>query len=340
LRILATSREALALTGESVWQVPPLAMPEPSEVLPSLKVLRQYEAVSLFIERARAGHPSFAFSAENARPIVKICHHLDGIPLAIELAAARVRVLSAEQVAERLSDRFKLLTGGNRAAEPRQQTLRAALDWSHDLLSEKEKILLRRLAIFEGGWTLEAAEAICAGEGVEKHDVLASLARLVEKSFVIARVQGQRARYDFLKTIRQYSLEKLQEAGELRPIRLLHLDYFLHLAEEAEPQMVRSEQKTWLDRLEAEHGNLREALAWCQSEKTEIEKGMRLVGALWWFWWIHGYFSEGRSYLESLLMMENTKEHKRSRAKALTGRAVLPICRVIIKWRVASIEKA
>ncbi|HET8678584.1 MAG TPA: adenylate/guanylate cyclase domain-containing protein, partial [bacterium] len=215
LRILATSRESLAIAGEMTWRVPSLSVPDPAR-LPSLERLTQYEAVRLFIERATAARPDFAVTQRNAPALAQICHQLDGIPLAIELAAARVKVLPVNQIAERLNDLFRLLTGGGRTALPHHQTLEAAMDWSYDLLSEPERVLLGRLSVFAGGWTLEAAEAVCAGDAVPSATFLDLLAQLVDKSLVMARVHDEPSvdgRYWLQEPVRQYATRKLQESG-------------------------------------------------------------------------------------------------------------------------------
>jgi non-specific serine/threonine protein kinase len=261
LRVLATSREPLGSAGETIWRVPSLTLPPLSAAdAPLLEPLTRYEAVRLFVERARAAVPAFAPSAENAPALVEICRRLDGIPLAIELAAARVRVFSAAQIAARLDDRFRLLTAGPRTALPRQQTLRATVDWSYDLLAEPERALLRRLSVFAGGWTFEAAEAVAAGDGIQTHAVLDLMAQLVDKSLVIAEEQRGAVRYRLLETIRAYARDRLLEAGEAERTRDRHLAYFLGLAEEAEPRLRGAEERVTLDRLEAEHANLQAAL--------------------------------------------------------------------------------
>jgi predicted ATPase len=252
LRVLATSREALGVSGATTYRVPSLRLPDPQHV-PDLPRLPQYEAVRLFMDRALAVQPSFQVTNVNAPALVELCVRLDGIPLAIELAAARVRVLSLEQIAARLDDRFRLLTGGSRTALPRQQTLRALIDWSYDLLTSGERRLLGRLAVFAGGWTLEAAEAVCAGAGVDEPEVLDLLTRLVDKSVVLyeepsAGGASDGARYRLLETLRQYAGEKLRAAGDpeaTEPARR-RLGYFLALAERAEPELKGARQLAWL----------------------------------------------------------------------------------------------
>ena len=341
LSILVTSRESLGLAGETVWPVPPLSMPEAlSQLQP--EILKQYEAVSLFVERARASQPGFRLTPETALSVAQVCQQLEGIPLAIELAAARAKVLSVEQIAARLDDRFRLLTGGSRVVLPRQQTLQATMDWSFQLLSEPERIVLRRLSVFVGGFTLEAAEDVCAdeaptlpsparaGEGsrtaaplscpsggevaagrsggqtrglnplsIEAHAVLDLLTQLVEKSLVIVQ-PGAQARYRLLETVRQYSSGKLQQSGEESLLRERHLDWFLTLAEQAEPELQGPKQAERLKQLAMDYDNLRAALRWSLAAVGR-EAGLRLAGALWPFWFVRGYWSEGRQWLERAL---------------------------------------
>jgi non-specific serine/threonine protein kinase len=238
---------------------------------------------------------------DNAPFIAQICYRLDGIPLAIELAAARIRMLSIEQISARLDDRFRLLTGGARTALPRQQTLRALIDWSYDLLSENERLLLRRLSVFAGGWTLEAAEQVCSAAGIEVYDVLDLLSQLVNKSLVIVIEQSQSSdtRYRMLETIRQYAREKLLEAGDIEIIRQHHLAYFVKLAEQAEPELYRSDQVRWLNRLDDELDNLRMALEWTFA--GDVESGLRIAVIPWRFWQARGYLVEIGEWLAQAL---------------------------------------
>jgi predicted ATPase/class 3 adenylate cyclase len=299
LRILATSREALGVTGETTWRVPSLSHPDPQN-LPPLDRFVQYEAVRLFIDRAVAREPQFAVTRSNAPAVAQVCHRLDGIPLAIELAAARVKVLTVEQIAARLHDRFLVLTGGSRTALPRHQTLRAAMDWSYDLLSDRERTMLRRLSVFSGGWTLEASEAVCSG-GVEAADIVDMLMQLVDKSLVVAETLGTEARYRMLETVREYGRDRLQEAEEADDAKRRHRDWYLALAEQAAPELWGPQQAQWLERLETEHDNLRAALGWSNVEKDGAEAGLRLTGALHIFWIRRGHWSEGRAWLNSAL---------------------------------------
>jgi non-specific serine/threonine protein kinase len=239
---------------------------------------------------------------DNAPHIAQICHRLDGIPLAIELAAARVKVLSVEQISKRLDDRFRLLTGGARTALPRQQTLRALIDWSYDLLTENERLLLTRLSVFAGGWTLEAAEEVCIGQNVIlSYDILDLLTQLVNKSLVVVieHSQSGETRYRMLETIRQYAREKLLEAGGSEVIRDKHLAYFVNLAEQAEPELIRSNQVFWLNRLDDELDNLRIALEWAL--ERNVEAGLRIATVLWQFWQSRGYLAELGNWLGQLL---------------------------------------
>jgi len=319
LRVLATSREPLGVAGEIVWRVPSLSLPEPRR-MPPVEHLMQYEAVRLFIDRAMAVRHGFTLTSHNASAIAEVCRRLDGIPLAIELAAARMQALSAAQIAERLDERFSLLTGGGRIAPPRQQTLRGTLDWSYDLLGHKEQALLRRLSVFADGWTLEAAEAICAGDGVGTQEILDLLTQLVFKSLVLMHAQDGRHWYRLLETVREFGRDRLGESSEMAATRRRYVDWYLHLAEQAESKLIGPDQSVWLDRLEMEHGNLRTALE--LSKMEEGESGVRLASALWQFWYVRGYFSEGRGWLEDTLSRSRDASAA-VRAKALAGAGFL-----------------
>ncbi|MGH2372158.1 MAG: tetratricopeptide repeat protein [bacterium] len=300
LQILATSREPLRIAGETNWRVPSLSLPDLMR-LPALKDLAEYEAVRLFIDRAGAALPSFRLTDQNAPAVADVCDRLEGIPLAIELAATRVKTLPVDQIAARLDDQFRLLTGGSRTAMPRQQTLQAAMDWSYVLLSEKEKTLLRRLSAFSGGWTLDAAEAVCGGEGIDDADVLDLLSQLVDRSLVVVHERDGTARYRLLETVRQYAHGKLAESGEDAKVQRRHRNWFLTLAERTEPELIGPAQVVGLERLEADHDNLRTALASTQTEKDGGESGLRLAGALGRFWLTRGHFIEGRRWLDRML---------------------------------------
>ncbi len=308
LQILATSREPLGIMGENAWLVPSLSLPDAGRMAndeghmlsdhSSFVVrLASSEAVQLFVERAAAVRADFALTPENAAAVAQICWRLDGLPLALELAAARVRVLTVGQVAARLDDRFNLLTAGNRTALiPRHQTLRAAMDWSYNLLSEPERVVFRRLAVFAGGFTLEAAEAVCATD-----QVLELLARLVDKSLVMAELhEPEGARYRLLETIRQYAWEQLQASGEGDELQQRHAAYYLALAETARPALGGPQGPAWLDRLEEEHDNLRAALGWSLDD-GDAEMGLRLAVALAIFWRAHNHHREGHIWMTRAL---------------------------------------
>ncbi len=314
LKILATSRESFDILGELVYPVPSLSLPDPGPLPMSLKQLMRYDALHLFIERAAFSRPEFVLTKENAPTVAQICHRLDGIALAIELAAAQLKALSLEEVAQRLDDCFRLLTSGNRAALPRHQTLRAALDWSFNLLSEAERTLLLRLSVFTGGFPLEAVEAVCAGKAGEGHEVLDLLTHLVDQSLVWA-VKGEKARYRLLETVRQYSQDKLCESGERESLLDRHLDFFLRLAERASPELDGPDQEIWLELLEREHDNMRVALAWSLGRG---EAALRLGYALWWFWYIRGYLTEGRDWLAKVLAT-SSRAPTVLRARVLNG---------------------
>jgi predicted ATPase/class 3 adenylate cyclase len=292
LRIIASSREALGIEGESAYRVPSLSLPDSHG---GLQAVEESEAVKLFIERANALLPDFELTEFNAPVITQICQRLDGIALAIELAVSRVKILKVEQIAARLDDAFRLLTGGSRTALPRHQTLRGTIDWSYNLLADEEQTALRRFSVFVGGWTLEAAEVVC-----DKPDMLDLLTHLVDKSLVVVdREHGDEARYYFLETIRQYLREKLFESGEVEQIRDRHLDYFLKLAQKAEPELFGRGQIEWMQKLEDEHENMRAALEW--SLQGNIIAGQELAGALWWSWYLNGHLSEGYEWIEKML---------------------------------------
>ena len=323
LCVLATSREGLGIAGETAWRVPSLSLPDP-EHLPVLERLIDYEAVRLFVERAAAAspRPTFTITPRNAPVLAQVCQWLDGIPLAIELAAARIKALSVEQIASRLDDRFRLLAGGSRTALPRHQTLRAAMDWSYQLLSEPERTLLRRISVFAGGFSLEAAEGVCGGGGIDRSDVLDLLLRLVDKSLVVVDDRGGETRYRLLETVRQYGWDRLVEAGESARAERQHRDWYLELTERAEPKLRGPEQQAWFERLEVEHDNLRAALEWSRVGETSAEAGMRLAGALWYFWFVRGYWTEGRRCLEGALARSGEAPPS-TLPKALQGAAFL-----------------
>jgi len=313
--ILATSREALGINGETAWQIRPLSLPDlnPSRTIESLS---QSEAVQLFVVRAQAVQPAYHITRADAEAIAQVCYQLNGIPLAIELAAARVKVLSVPQIAARLDNSLQLLTGGSRTSNRRHQTLQAAIDWSHDLLTESEQRLFRRLAVFVNGFTLDAAEAVASDKDEQivilPNDMLDLLSSLVDKSLLTV-IHGTQARYVMLETIRQYAKDKLFDSGELGQIRTHHLAYYLQLAEQSEPHLRSAEQLIWFGRLEIEHGNLRAALRWAL-ESEAIEAGLQLAAALSYFWYRGGYLSEGSEWLERMLSINTGTESVRAKA--------------------------
>jgi len=297
VRVLATSREPLGVAGEIAWRVPSLSLPWPPQPTPGGPGA-QSEAVRLFLERASEAAPTFAVTEQNRAAIARVCYRLDGIPLALELAATRVTVLSAEQIADELDDRFRLLVGGKRTAVPRQQTLQATFDWSFDLLTDPERAVLRRLAPFAGGFGLDAARVVCAGADVPAADVLDHLTQLVNKSLVAAEVEAQTARFHLLETVQQYAAARLEAAGEQRSAAAAHLHWFLDLAERAELEQRSADQALWLDRLEMEHENLTAALEWSRATSDASEAGVRLAASLRWFWFARGHPSEGLLWLK------------------------------------------
>jgi predicted ATPase len=321
LKIMASSREALGVQGEAAYPVPTLSLPDYKH-LPEIEHFSHYEAVQLFVDRASLVQPHFALTNENVPAVAQICHRLDGIPLAIELAAARVKTLSPEQIARRLDDRFRLLTGGSRTVLERHQTLRAALDWSYNLLSEDEKMLLRRLSVFIGGWTLEAAEQVCAQEGDER-DILDLLTQLVDKSLVTTKLSGNDTHYSMLENTRQYARDRLIEVGELIQMRNSHLKFFSRLAMESESKLYGAEQVACLNKLEMEFDNFRVALEW-SLEEGDPELGIRLAGALWRFWVMRGYWSEGYEHLKRVLSRKD-RVSTAERARALSRAGELAV---------------
>ena len=309
IHILATSREALAIAGETLYLVPSLTRPDIRN-LASLESLNQYEAIKLFIHRAAAAIPSFTLTDEYASAIAQICQRLDGIPLAIELAAGKIRALSPEQIAQHLDDRFQLLTRGSRTALPRHQTLQAAMDWSYNLLFPSEQILFRRSSVFVGGWTLEAAESVCsdkemsAKDALKADDILELLTQLINKSLVATEIQNDEIRYTMLETIRQYAGDKLLTSGESEQVRDRHLDFFIHFAETADPKLRSAEQLEWFDRVETEHDNLRTALAW-SLESRKSNRALQLAGAVSYFWSGRSYLREKLKWLDEALALSN-----------------------------------
>jgi non-specific serine/threonine protein kinase len=339
LKVLASSREPLGIAGEAVFGVRSLTFPDPAH-LPPIEKLSEYTALSLFVDRARLVVPDYQITEHNAAAIARICQRLDGIPLAIEMAAARVNVLSAANLADRLENSFRVLTGASRTALPRQQTLRAMIDWSYELLGEEERRLLQRLSVFAGGCALEAVEVICADAAeseaeagpepaepkIGSLEIIEVLASLISKSMVMAeRGPGEETRYRLLEIVRQYAREKLYAAGEGDSVRSRHLRFFVQLAEEARPELHGPDQLAWLDRLELDLDNFRAALDYSQSDRTgaEAEAGLRLIVALSTFWDVRGYRREVEAWLEAGLALESVPRQSLVRAEALRMAAQL-----------------
>ena len=324
LQVLASSRERLHVMGETSYPVPSLAVPDALDATGdgqraaiNLDAFKQYEAVRLFIDRAASSQPAFQVTHQNAPAVAEICRQLDGIPLAIELAAARVGALSVEKIAVRLSDRFSLLTGGDRTDEPRQQTLRASIDWSYDFLSEPERAVLQRLAVFAGGWTLEAAEAVCAGGGIEESAVLDLLIHLVEKSLLILEFGGER--YRLLETVRQYAQERLAESGAGNSARTRHLGFYLALAEKARPELAGANQGAWLARLDLERENFLSAHASTDRMDGGSDLGLRLVWALKPYWVTRALLGLGLRMTEEALARAGAGARNLARCQGLAA---------------------
>jgi predicted ATPase len=316
LHVLVTSRIPLHLTREHEHAVPPLSVPDPTH-LPDLETLSQYESVALFIERAKATKDRFSVTNENAPAVAEICSRLDGLPLAIELAAARIRLLPPQALLRRLSSRLKLLTGGAKDRPSRQQTLRGAIDWSYSLLSPEEQTLFARLSVFAGGCTFEAAEVVCNPEG--DVDLLEGMASLVEKSLV-QQEEGPdgEPRFRMLETIREYAAEKLEEQEKTEAMRGEHARYFLELPKEVgvgDPGQWKPEHPHGLKRLETELDNLRAALTWCQA-RGEGELGLHSISSLFWLWEVRGFFAEGQRWAKALLAHRDRAD-RRVQARSL-----------------------
>lgn len=330
VRILVTSREPLAVAEEITFRVPSLSLPhEHAALLPD--TLMSCEAARLFAERAAAIEPAFRVIPENAAAVARICRRLDGIPLALELAAAQLNTLTVDQIADRLDDRFRLLTDASRTDLPRHQTLRAAMDWSHDLLSDGERAVLRRASVFAGGFALEAATAVCAEDGVAADEIGPLVGRLVNKSLLLAERPQDEPRFRLQETVRWYGRDRLLEEGERARACARHRDWYLALAERSEAELQGADQQRWIARLEREHDNLREAIAFSLGEPSGSE-AVRLVAALWWFWHTRGYLTEGRSWLARAIGAGPT-DNPRARARALYGAGFLA-------WRQGEFDQA
>ncbi|MDQ6643422.1 MAG: NB-ARC domain-containing protein, partial [Chloroflexota bacterium] len=313
LKVMVTSRGGLHVRAEHEFPVPPLSLPSLKR-LPNLSALSQYEAVALFIERAVATRPDFRVTNANAPAVAAVCTRLDGLPLAIELAAARVKHFSPQTLLSRLEQGLSILSGGARDLPGRQQTLRGAIAWSYELLTPEEQYLFRRLAVFVDGWNWRAAEEVCMAAGKLEGDVLEGLASLVDKSLLRQEEQAEgETRFWMLQTLREFGLERMTDAGELEVTRLAHAQYYLRIAEEAAPHQQETRQVRWFDRLEQEHENLRAALSWLlerarkaeEKGKQQAEQALRMCAALYWFLYIRGYFREGQYFLEQALAVRD-----------------------------------
>ncbi len=325
LRILATSREPFAMAGETIYPISGLAFPTRDEAFASKpQALTQYDAIRFFIERVHTSNPDFSITSENACAIGEICRRLDGLPLALELASARSNVLTPQQISERLDDRFSLLVSRQRSdPDPRHKTLRTAIEWSHDLLSPPEQVLLRRLSVFRSGFSLGAVESVCTGEGIECNLVLELLSSLVTKSLAVAQtLQRGEARYSFLETIREFAQEKLISSGEWQAFKDRHLQYYQKLTEEISEKLTGQYQQIWLNWLEGEFDNIRAALAW-SLESQRIEAGLRIGIAIYQFWTIRDHVEEGLVWMERLLALADEGTSPAVRANALAYAAFL-----------------
>jgi non-specific serine/threonine protein kinase len=324
LRILATSREPLGVAGEAVWAVPPLRLLDRRQDV-SVAALLASEAGRLFVERAASAQSTFVLRTDNVRAVAEICWQLDGIPLAIELAAVRVRGLTVAQIASRLGDQLRLLSGGSRASPSRHSTLRAAIDWSYRLLSEGERRLFNRLSVFAGGWTLQAAEAVCSGAGADSEHIVDLLTLLVDRGLVQADEQSGAMRYRLFETLRQYGSEQLSLVREEVRVRERHRAWCLRLAEEGERDIWRADQLECVARLEREQDNVRAALTWTLSSGEDPDHGLRIAAAMVRFWDVHGDLREGMRWLCDLLVLPGVRQPTLGWARAVTARAYLTI---------------
>ena len=317
LRVLATSREPLNIPGEHLWPVPPLSVPAATEPPESSQ---RWEALALFEQRAAAVVPGFTLESGNRATATRLCQRLDGIPLAIELAAVRVRVLSVEQILDRLENRFQLLTTGHREAVPRHQTLRAAVEWSYELCTDAERLLWARCSVFAGEFDLDAAESVCVGEDLTRNEVFEGLTGLIDKSILTGVPDAPGARYRMLDTIRHYGQERLAEAGKVTTMRRRHRDYYLEVAERSDSsESGGPRQGEWVARLNTERPNLWAALDYCLTTSGEIRTGLRLSTALWFYWIVGGFVREGRHWLDRALALDTDASPERARALWLTG---------------------
>jgi predicted ATPase/DNA-binding winged helix-turn-helix (wHTH) protein len=336
---LVTSRERLGIVGEQTYRVPSLSLPDASHA-PSPEGLLASEAVTLFVERAKILRPHFALDASNAAVVAAICRRLDGIPLAIELAAPRARAMSLEEIDQRLDRRFSLLMDGTNTSVPRQRTLRSTIDWSFELLTPNEQAVFCRASVFAGSWDLESAEAVCTGGGVEVRDMLDILVSLVDKHLFVSEQKGGIERYRMLESLRQYASERLTEsATELKARRDRHLAHFTALSEAAEPGMLGSDQIIWFDRLDVEHDNLRTALTWALSGDGDIVAGLMLGGCVWRFWFTRGHTVEGGEWLSRLLQAAPSDAPAAFLAKVNNGSGALAMIRADLLAAAGFFEK-
>jgi predicted ATPase len=319
LRVMATSREALHVPGEIAWRVPSLETPAPASRVEPDQLLK-YEAVKLFVDRVLQTDPSFSVRASNAAALVQLCSRLDGIPLALELAAARAAGMSVHEIAARLDDCFQLLTGGSRTAPMRHRTLRATVDWSHDLLSPAEQTLFRRLAVFAGGWTLEAAETVCEGEPLPRSEILDLLMRLIDQSLVSVQAEDGRTRYRFLETVRAYAAERLEAARETTAVQARHRDWCLTFAERAAEGLRSPDPLAWFRQVSVEHDNIRAAIDSCGLDPTTTETELRLAAAMGAVWYPR-MPGEGRRRLDAALKRAPATPSS-ARAEALIWQAL------------------
>lgn len=320
LTILATSRQPLGLDYEHTWLVPPLSTPAPGDAQLQENAI-EYEAIQLFVERARLKQVDFTLTLGNLTDIAKLCGRLDGLPLAIELAAARVNVLSVNQILSKMEQPFRLLKSSSPTAPPRQQTLQAAIDWSYQLLTPGEQLLFRVLGVFAGSFSLEAAVAICGGE-IDEYETIDLVASLVDKSLLVVDEQDAEPRYRLLETIRDYSRDKLTLSGEMPQVQSRFFKWYMELAERAEPELQSSNQLVWLDRLEAELDNIRATIS-SASDLGDVATAGRTTAALWWFWCLRGYISEGRGWYGRVIALPWDEEHRAVRAKLLLSAGIV-----------------
>lgn len=319
--VLATSREPLGISGEITWRVPSLPFPAADDV-DSVERLERFDAVKLFVERARRMRPSFVLTPSNAEAVLRICRRLDGIPLALELAAAQVRVLGPEQIARGLGESFGLLTGSERVALPRQRTLEASVEWSYRLLAEKERVLLTRLSVFAGGFSLEAAETVCEGDPIDPYEILDLLTRLVDKSLVNVEESSEEIRYSLLETVRDYARRRLFDSDDATTFRNRHLDFFVERAQQLRAMTLSSLRSEAVSLIELDYDNLRAALDWVV-QSGDVDKGCLIVGALHIFWTEHGHMAEGRIRSETVLGLDGASPEPRMRALVTHGNIAL-----------------